>query len=63
MADYVSVGGVFATTSKHNPGPPIGLDGMGALIGRLPTCRCAPSRESTTATPPTSLPPVPMAWR
>ena len=36
MADYVSVGGVFATTSKHNPGPPIGLDGMGALIGRLP---------------------------
>jgi thiamine-phosphate pyrophosphorylase len=36
MIDYVSVGGVFATPSKHNPGPPIGLDGMGALIGRLP---------------------------
>jgi thiamine-phosphate pyrophosphorylase len=36
MIDYVSVGGVFATPSKHNPEPPIGLDGLRALIRRLP---------------------------
>ena len=34
--DYASVGGVFATASKHNPQPPIGLDGVRALIARMP---------------------------
>lgn len=29
--DYASVGGVFATTSKDNPDPPIGLDGLARL--------------------------------
>ena len=30
MLDYVCIGGVFATTSKDNPNPPIGLDGLTA---------------------------------
>ena len=34
--DYASVGGVFATASKNNPQPPIGLDGVRSLIARLP---------------------------
>ena len=36
ILDYASVGGVFATASKHNPQAPIGLEGVRALIGRLP---------------------------
>jgi thiamine-phosphate pyrophosphorylase len=36
ILDYASVGGVFATASKHNPHAPIGLEGMRALIARLP---------------------------
>lgn len=32
--DYVCIGGVFATTSKDNPDPPIGLDGF-ARLARL----------------------------
>ena len=36
IPDYASVGGVFATASKHNPQPPIGLDGLRGLIDRLP---------------------------
>lgn len=35
--DYVSVGGVFATASKNNPEPPIGLGGLRDLMARLPT--------------------------
>ncbi|HLN10353.1 MAG TPA: thiamine phosphate synthase [Xanthobacteraceae bacterium] len=38
--DYVCVGGVFATASKDNPEPPIGIDGLVAIIkvlrGRAP---------------------------
>jgi thiamine-phosphate pyrophosphorylase len=34
--DYASVGGVFATASKHNPQAPIGLEGVRSLIARLP---------------------------
>ncbi len=30
-ADYVGVGHVYPTTSKHKPGPPIGLDGIRAV--------------------------------
>lgn len=36
ILDYVSVGGVFATTSKDNPEPPIGVDGLRGLIDRVP---------------------------
>lgn len=32
--DYVCIGGVFATKSKDNPDPPIGLNGL-ARLGRL----------------------------
>ena len=35
--DYVAVGGVFATTSKDNPDPPIGLDGLKAIVAVLRT--------------------------
>jgi thiamine-phosphate diphosphorylase len=30
--DYVCVGGVFATTSKDNPDPPIGIDGLARIL-------------------------------
>ena len=33
--DYACIGGVFATTSKDNPDPPIGLDGFRRLHGIL----------------------------
>ena len=33
--DYLAVGGVFATTSKVNSDPPIGLDGLAELVGRI----------------------------
>jgi thiamine-phosphate pyrophosphorylase len=31
-ADYGCIGGVFATASKDNPEPPIGLDGLAAVL-------------------------------
>jgi thiamine-phosphate pyrophosphorylase len=31
IVDYVCIGGVFATSSKDNPDPPIGLDGLSRL--------------------------------
>ena len=31
LLDYVAIGGVFATMSKANPAPPIGLDGLARL--------------------------------
>ncbi|ALK08731.1 thiamine phosphate synthase [Blastochloris viridis] len=33
--DYVAVGGVFATLSKTNPDPPLGLGGLAARIAEL----------------------------
>ncbi|MGE0232892.1 MAG: thiamine phosphate synthase [Flavobacteriaceae bacterium] len=33
--DYAAVGGVFATTSKDNPEPPVGLDGLARLANAL----------------------------
>lgn len=33
--DYVSIGGVFATTSKTNPDPPIGTAGLGRIAALL----------------------------
>lgn len=47
LLDYVSFGGVFETTSKKNPDPPIGLDGLRRLAGivrgrcKLPLCAIA----------------------
>lgn len=35
LVDYVAVGGVFATASKQNEGPPIGLDGLRRIVGAL----------------------------
>jgi thiamine-phosphate pyrophosphorylase len=34
-ADYAAVGGVFATSSKANETPPVGLDGLSALAAIL----------------------------
>lgn len=35
--DYACIGGVFATASKNNPDPPVGLDGLARIVfrGRL----------------------------
>jgi len=40
--DYGCVGGVFATASKHNPDPPIGLGGLAALVARARAARRLP---------------------
>lgn len=32
VIDYASIGGVFPTGSKHNPDPPIGLDGLAERV-------------------------------
>jgi thiamine-phosphate pyrophosphorylase len=48
LLDYAAIGGVFATTSKDNPDPPIGLDGLRRIAGvfrrrrpELPLCAIA----------------------
>jgi thiamine-phosphate pyrophosphorylase len=48
LLDYAAIGGVYATTSKDNPDPPIGLDGLrriAAVFRRrnpdLPLCAIA----------------------
>lgn len=33
LVDYVGIGGVFATTSKDNPNPPIGIYGLARIAG------------------------------
>src|SRR6266850_7165153 len=33
LLDYVGIGGVFATTSKDNPDPPIGVAGLARIVG------------------------------
>ena len=35
LLDYVCIGGVFATSSKDNPDPPIGLAGLKALVAAM----------------------------
>src|SRR6185436_12569866 len=35
LLDYVGVGGVYATTSKDNPSPPIGIAGLRAIVAAL----------------------------
>jgi thiamine-phosphate pyrophosphorylase len=48
ILDYVGIGGVFGTTSKNNPNPPIGTDGLRRIvrvfrdrIGNFPMCAIA----------------------
>jgi thiamine-phosphate pyrophosphorylase len=48
IIDYVGIGGVYATSSKTNPRPPIGLDGLRAIVevfrfrlGNFPMCAIA----------------------
>jgi len=36
VADYAGVGSVFATGTKPDAGPPIGIDGLTALMARIP---------------------------
>lgn len=33
LVDYVCIGGVFATASKQNETPPVGLDGLARILG------------------------------
>lgn len=35
LVDYACVGGVFATVSKHNPEPPVGLIGLTRIAERI----------------------------
>jgi thiamine-phosphate pyrophosphorylase len=35
VIDYAGIGGVYATTSKHNPSPPIGIAGLRDVIAAL----------------------------
>lgn len=35
LIDYVAIGGVFATSSKDNPSPPIGPEGLARIAGVL----------------------------
>lgn len=35
VVDYVCIGGVYTTVSKHNPEPPVGLDGLSRLAGLI----------------------------
>jgi len=35
ILDYVCIGGVFVTGSKHNPEPPIGLDGLRTILAAI----------------------------
>ena len=37
LVNYLGVGGVFATTSKHNPEPPIGAAGLRAIVAAIRT--------------------------
>jgi thiamine-phosphate pyrophosphorylase len=48
LLDYVGIGGVFATTSKNNPDPPIGVAGLARIVAvfrrrapKLPLCAIA----------------------
>ena len=37
--DYACIGGVFATTSKDNPDPPVGIDGLQRIVFRARLAR------------------------
>jgi hypothetical protein len=44
------VGGVFATASKDNPDPPIGLAGLRTIWALMPARRGSPSAPSPAST-------------
>ncbi len=57
VLDYVGVGGVYATASKDNPNPPIGVVGLGDIVAALrarkrdlPVCGIA-GIDATNAAP------------
>ena len=57
VLDYVGVGGVYATTSKDNPNPPIGVAGLADIVAAfrarkrdLPVCGIA-GIDATNAAP------------
>ena len=48
LVDYVGIGGIYATTSKDNPSPPIGVDGLRRIVEvfrrrdpKFPSCAIA----------------------
>ena len=41
--DYVGVGGVYATTSKDNPNPPIGVSGLRDIVDGVPQAQARPA--------------------
>jgi thiamine-phosphate pyrophosphorylase len=48
LLDYAAIGGVYVTTSKDNPGPPVGVDGLARIAQvlrrrrvELPICAIA----------------------
>src|SRR5215475_8775546 len=44
LLDYVAIGGVFATTSKDNPDPPVGAAGLRAIPGVVRAAPRGPGR-------------------
>lgn len=56
MIDYVGIGGVFTTSSKNNPHPPIGIAGLREIIdvfreraGGFPACAIAGITKANAA--------------
>jgi thiamine-phosphate pyrophosphorylase len=56
LLDYVGIGGVFATSSKDNPDPPIGVSGLNRIASvfrrrapKLPLCAIAGIDASNAA--------------
>jgi len=56
LLDYVAIGGVYVTQSKDNPAPPVGLDGLAAILKtvrarapRMPVCAIAGINASNAA--------------
>jgi thiamine-phosphate pyrophosphorylase len=50
LVGYVCIGGVFATASKGNPDPPIGLAGLRAIWALMRARRGSPSAPSSALT-------------
>jgi len=56
LLDYVAIGGVFATVSKDNPDPPVGIEGLRRIAGIIrarmpgfPVCAIAGIDEGNAA--------------
>ena len=68
LLDYVGVGGVYATTSKDNPNPPIGVDGLARIVAGVPPPRAEVSdlrdrRHRRRQCGADDRAPAPTAWR